>query len=660
MKISVILGALTGYFETDMKRAAKASERAFKQMKADAEVAGTAIGVALAAGAAAAGYAIKSAIDEMDDIGKTAQKIGVTTEALSGLQYAAELSDVSVGELQGGLTRLVRAQADVAKGSADQAALFRAIGVEALNADGTLRNAGEVMLEVADKFAGMKDGADKTAVAVALFGRAGANLIPLLNGGAGAIADATEELRTFGGVVDKEAAEAAEQFNDNLTRMGKAIQGASLHAAQELLPALNDIAQRIVDMAKDPAIQHSLADAIQTIGNVAIETAQGIVTMTNVLGYLWDEAKQFAGIVRNDDIVRLQERLAGLQGQLAGMEAGRMGESPQAKQLRAEIWVTKNLIAEQEKLLASRAALAGLREIDLSTLPKRKPIDAPRLFSPATGGKESKVAKAVDPFKDEQSFLSDIDQAIEERYKAEADAIAEVKRLKLDSLTSEQRALVELQSQYAELQKLVEQGAVSQEEAAKIAAGLASNWSAAAQHAQDDLSQMSEFAKEAARNMQDAFADFLFDPFDDGLKGMLLDFVKILRRMAAEAIAAKIFDLVAGYAKGQAGDSQSGFWASIASLFAGKKDAGGTIPMGQIALVGERRPELVAGPATVIGGARTATMLQRAANQPVTIPPQTNILVFDPSEVANAIAATPAGERMTVTHVSRNRRALGI
>lgn len=52
---------------------------------------------------------------------------------------------------------------------------------------------------------------------------------------------------------------------------------------------------------------------------------------------------------------------------------------------------------------------------------------------------------------------------------------------------------------------------------------------------------MSEFAKQAARNMQDAFADFLFDPFKDGLKGMLAGFIDMLRRMAAEEAAAQIF-----------------------------------------------------------------------------------------------------------------------
>lgn len=54
--------------------------------------------------------------------------------------------------------------------------------------------------------------------------------------------------------------------------------------------------------------------------------------------------------------------------------------------------------------------------------------------------------------------------------------------------------------------------------------------------------EQTEYARQAARNMQDALATFLFDPFHDGLKGMLRGFVDTIRKMVAEAAAAKIFD----------------------------------------------------------------------------------------------------------------------
>ena len=62
----------------------------------------------------------------------------------------------------------------------------------------------------------------------------------------------------------------------------------------------------------------------------------------------------------------------------------------------------------------------------------------------------------------------------------------------------------------------------------------------------ENFDQMTEFGKEAARNIQDAFADFLFDPFKDGLKGMLRNFIDTIRRIAANALAAKLGNALFG------------------------------------------------------------------------------------------------------------------
>ena len=65
---------------------------------------------------------------------------------------------------------------------------------------------------------------------------------------------------------------------------------------------------------------------------------------------------------------------------------------------------------------------------------------------------------------------------------------------------------------------------------------------------------MSTFAEQAARNMQDAFADFLFDPFDGGVENMLSNFGTALQRMIAEAVAADLASKVFGKAGGGEGD----------------------------------------------------------------------------------------------------------
>ncbi|OZB14331.1 MAG: hypothetical protein B7X58_08110, partial [Marinobacter sp. 34-60-7] len=85
--------------------------------------------------------------------------------------------------------------------------------------------ADDVFKDIADRFSEMEDGSAKTALAVEIFGRAGAKLIPLLNSGSSGLSDMASEARRLGISFGEDAAKAAEEFNDNLTRLGKPLQG---------------------------------------------------------------------------------------------------------------------------------------------------------------------------------------------------------------------------------------------------------------------------------------------------------------------------------------------------------------------------------------------------------------------------------------------------
>jgi hypothetical protein len=210
--------------------------------------------------------ALKSSINHMDELGKAAQKIGIPVEQLSGLEYAARLADVSLGDLQGNLSKFNRALAEIAGGGKNDAgAALRAIGVSALDANGKLRPTSDLISDIAEKFAGYKDGAEKAALAQAIFGKSGADMIPLLNGGREAIARATEQAEKFGLIVDQQAAVAAERFNDTLTSLKGAGEGVANQVSTAMLPALVDVTNAMVAFAEDGTVAEQVAKALEFI-----------------------------------------------------------------------------------------------------------------------------------------------------------------------------------------------------------------------------------------------------------------------------------------------------------------------------------------------------------------------------------------------------------
>lgn len=133
------------------------------------------------------------------------------------------------------------------------------------------------------------------------------------------------------------------------------------------------------------------------------------------------------------------------------------------------------------------------------------------------------------------------------------------------------------------LGRAFEEGTISAEqfnEAANAALGRT------AESAEAATDRMSEFANQAARNMQDAFADFLFDPFSKGLDGMIDGFTKTINRMVADLLASQLLDFLKDTAKG------GGFGSFIGGMFGGAKASGGDVIAGRSYLVGEHGPEM--------------------------------------------------------------------
>ncbi len=231
------------------------------------------LGAALSiAGLMAAG---KAALETADDLSKLSQKTGISVESLSLLKPIAEQAGTSMEGLANGIKKLSTAMVEAAGGSSAQVEVFSRLGVSVKDAAGQIRPTEAVLLDLADAFAAMPDGAEKSALAVKLFGKAGVELIPFLNQGRAGIEQLKQQFKALGLEISGDTAKAAEKFNDTLDTVKQALHGISMKVATAALPALQQLADALVALA-------SHGEEIMTVMRVLGEALVSILAVKGV------------------------------------------------------------------------------------------------------------------------------------------------------------------------------------------------------------------------------------------------------------------------------------------------------------------------------------------------------------------------------------------
>ena len=181
----VKLSAETSEFRADLGRTARLLDRHANDMKTSlqqvATVAKTAFAVAV--GAASVG-ALRDFIDRTIEATAALQQLseqtGASTTALSGLAPVATISGTAMETIGTNLSKLSKALAGVDDEGADASKALQFLGITAKDSGGNLRDPAEVINDVALKLAQFEDGAGKTALAMDLFGKSGASMLPFL------------------------------------------------------------------------------------------------------------------------------------------------------------------------------------------------------------------------------------------------------------------------------------------------------------------------------------------------------------------------------------------------------------------------------------------------------------------------------------------------
>lgn len=246
----------------------------------------------------------------VDQTSKLAARLGMTYGDLAGLGLAGELAGVSLEQIGTAATKADVALVKATKGSKTAAAAFGSLGLNVEQLAGM--NAADRFDAIAQAIAGLPTEANRAAAAVQIFGRSGAELLPLFNSGADAIAGARAEAERFGLALTNAQGQGIEAMNDALTSAFQAVRGVIVQVVSQLAPYVKAVADAFTSQIRGIGgenIGKSIADALISGAKYLAEVADFVVRNFREMFFA---AADILGVSISEEAKRLKEMQAAI------------------------------------------------------------------------------------------------------------------------------------------------------------------------------------------------------------------------------------------------------------------------------------------------------------------------------------------------------------
>ena len=503
----------------------------------------------------------RSAAQLADNISESADAVGLTIERFQELRYAATQSGVSAEQFTQALANLSKYAEERGIGDINQA-----------------------FLDVAKRIGSANTAIERLTIATDAFGaRAGKYFVTLMQDGAAGVERLAQEARDLGLVMSTETAQSVGAVNDALDAFGLAVKVNVTNALAQALPLLRSATKWIAEFnaaATGGGGQSTITStATNAVSRRLQEAKDAVVSLER--GDLSDPTRLKALDEGRKTIIALQAELANLTPSLKAQEG-----ATKASAAATKAWsdVTRGLRTEEERYLDERARViaaaqaAGASEEDLANALSRVDAQYRKIETSsraAASGRQAAVRSGDSEARAAAAEAARLDEQLDaeaRRFKDLADPVAPLRR-ELDLLN-----------------QLLAAGKINFDVWAEASFQVQERVGELVEPAERAAAQVSEYWSEAARGIQGAMADFLFDPFTDGLQGMLRGFLDVIRRMLAEAVAAQLAQALFGDIAG--GKPGGYFGAFLAGMFHGGGLVGAPGPsrlMPELAFVGAPR-----------------------------------------------------------------------
>lgn len=580
--LTVDINAKLAGIQGDLGKVSRLAEQSAKRIEGAFAGVGTAIKGAFAGFAATltAGFLtdiVQQVVDAQDALADLSKSTALSVETLSGLGFAAKTTG---GDLDSITTAINKLQVNIGKDPEK----YKQLGIDA-------KDGYEAFKQLADIFVSIEEPEKRAAVAAEALGKAWAGAAPALSEGAAGFDALVEKGKALSGVTEESVKRAAE-LNSKLDVLKARAGGAAAEIVNSLVPSLDRTAARMEALAAQGHGLQAVLVGLIGLAKLPFDLALGEVDMS-LKGQITDLEEKLQSLETK------AKRAASQSGGIINEWVyGKKGEFDQ------QIAVTRNQL-EALKKFGDKVGGGANAVADAA---KKPPSDAAIKGFLGGGGKTgggSKAAKAIDDgarlveqLRDQiraQQELTEVEKlelaiadgkyktasaanlAIARGYAETLDAIkanktaleeeAEASKKRLEVFAEGARVFESvrtpaeaLEAELSRLLELMGAGAISLETFGRAAGKAGEEMQRLDAKTEETNDILNEFAKSAAQNIQAAFADFLFDPFAEGIDGMVKRFGEAIKRIIAEAVAADLARRLFGDLGGNGGSGRLGGW----------------------------------------------------------------------------------------------------
>lgn len=358
--------------------------------------------------------ATKAGLDYASSLGETAQQLGVTTSALQEYRYAATQAGLSQEEMDQALTQLTRRIGEAANGTRAQKEAFEKLGVSVRDANGVIIDAGEAIPMIADALEKVQSPAERAAVLMDLFGRAGQKLEPLLSGGSKAVNELRDAAHRLGLVLSEAQIQKADDTADKLAALNEVLKARIAGVVADNANAIYGLANALATLAAKAAdVASKYPGAIGAISGGALGARVGGAPGALAGGLIGYAIGENAKESQNDSNMSLAFRTQQLREATANYRQVRRGNT---QQYARGTYAYQQL---QKQMALMRQAQAAARTAPASGVAPGVAVSPVAPVTPTGGGTSASPANTA--AQDEARYLDELGRLRVDRLRAEAD-----------------------------------------------------------------------------------------------------------------------------------------------------------------------------------------------------------------------------------------------